>query len=159
MLLPAVLCRREFFNMVAGKGTSPNPAADNENLYLPICQLPLNFLTLWRPYGLPLDLHVLWMLVCPIPLVWHSERHHCIPSDLTRDVSCSRKYVMKYHFGLRWIFHFCFNFHSLGLQHAGTGEPGLKDTLVSLGDLLILDERFYHAFFWQSVLPWPMQIQ
>lgn len=158
MLLPAVLCRRELFYMVAGKGTSPNPAADNESLHLPICQLPLNFLALWRCYGLPLDLHVLWMLVHAISLVWHPERQHCISTDLTIDVSYSRKYVTKHHFGLRWIFHFCFIVHSLGLQLAGAGEPGLKDALVSLGDLLILNERFYHAFFWQSVLPWPIHV-
>lgn len=76
------------------------------------------------------------------------------------DVSYCRKYVTKHHFGLRWIFHFCFIVHSLGLQLAGTGLPGLKDTLFFLlGDLLIMDERFYHVFFWQSVLSWPMQIQ
>lgn len=63
------------------------------------------------------------------------------------DVSYCRKYVTKHHFGLRWIFHFCFIVHSLGLQLAGTGLPGLKDTLFFLlGDLLILDERFYHVF-------------
>lgn len=68
--------------MVAGKGTSPNPAADNESLHLPICRLAVNFPTLWTTYGLPLDSHVLWMLVHAISLVWHSERQHCIPSDL-----------------------------------------------------------------------------
>lgn len=161
MLLPAVLYRREvFFIWLLGRELLQTQQLTMKVFTSPFADWP------WisRLCGQPMA--CLWTYMssgclCMLFLWSGTLRGSTVFLVVwSLDVSYCRKYVTKHHFGLRWIFHFCFIVHSLELQLAGIGLPGLKDTLFFLlGDLLILNERFYHVFFWQSVLSWPMQIQ